>query len=757
MRWSIVPAALSLVASWTSVMAQTSNDAAASAAPAGLGPVYSLDQFGPMSTADEAEKAYQKASADIIAAGGGVLVIPAKAPPGWRPKNNSQAEWRKPPPPATAKQWGPGAGVTVVDARGGTLRVLPPQATGLEISRVLNLPQGQSLPHWGLYPILSLKNTILHGSTSYHDWLQEDVKAGQDQRFYVATIRGIFPGEFLNGLSWGGPVPRLYVKSLGFDREKQRWYFVADTDADVNKGALLSNKNHVNVLDMESFSHNENQTFDVRIWRNNYSQGDNYLIDARFKYMGDVHSTAGDENGVLYAAFVQSLTGIFRGEVEKWDPGTGSLVFKPGPDGSTLGSGRPIINLNPAKWITSGTVLIVRPASYTDDTQKMVNAVFQGQSYPTKIEPDRVGIRSLKMGGLIRFSADAAVTEDAVGRYFAVDEADEYVPNASTVRRWYLIDSVTKNEDGTKDIKIIRHWWGAKAAGSPTLYKPDNYSSDGHMKPLKYVIAPGANAYDVSDAVNNPKRTLKLAPTPFTGAAMDFAANDPVEQAIGPDPFKPVAFRTWLWDSVPGAFPAPVFDVASNGAVMRDSLMWVHGNSTGDVERDKATHYDRNPPWDQYFVFDSTCNTGIRFGADTANAAILFAQPNNRAQPIKWQYGAGENAQPKVASLTVAPDSGDFNFEGGNLRANGFVVAAGLSAGKEPARNLRGKNVAVKAGETTIAVAFPVEEADAEYAVFIEQNWLSNRAVVKKESKGFTVQFERPAPEGARLDWMIVR
>jgi hypothetical protein len=65
--------------------------------------------------------------------------------------------------------------------------------------------------------------------------------------------------------------------------------------------------------------------------------------------------------------------------------------------------------------------------------------------------------------------------------------------------------------------------------------------------------------------------------------------------------------------------------------------------------------------------------------------------------------------------------------------------------------------MAVKAGETTVAVAFPVEEADAEYAVFIEQSWLSSRAVLKKESKGFTVQFERPAPDGAKLDWMIVR
>ena len=40
-------------------------------------------------------------------------------------------------------------------------------------------------------------------------------------------------------------------------------------------------------------------------------------------------------------------------------------------------------------------------------------------------------------------------------------------------------DSITNDADGTKDIRIVRHWWGAKSAGSLTLYKPDNYSWDG--------------------------------------------------------------------------------------------------------------------------------------------------------------------------------------------------------------------------------------------------------------------------------------
>ena len=71
-----------------------------------------------------------------------------------------------------------------------------------------------------------------------------------------------------------------------------------------------------------------------------------------------------------------------------------------------------------------------------------------------------------------------------------------------------------------------------------------------------------------------------------------------------------------------------------------------------------------------------------------------------------------------------------------------------LSADATPARNLRGKNVAVKAGETTASVTFAAPEADADYAVFVEQSWIGNRAVTKKEAKGFTVQFEKPRRRG---------
>ena len=97
--------------------------------------------------------------------------------------------------------------------------------------------------------------------------------------------------------------------------------------------------------------------------------------------------------------------------------------------------------------------------------------------------------------------------------------------------------------------------------------------------------------------------------------------------------------------------------------------------------------------------------------------------------------------------------TGALTFKGGGL----CIQGGGLSGSAAPARNLRGKNVKVAAGATSATVVFPTAEADADYAAFVETSWLADRAVTKKAASGFAVQFARPAPDGATLDWMIVR
>ena len=94
-------------------------------------------------------------------------------------------------------------------------------------------------------------------------------------------------------------------------------------------------------------------------------------------------------------------------------------------------------------------VRIVRPGSWTETSGEVVtNPVFEGKTYPTHIEKfNKAWWKSLTIGGLIHFSADAPITQDAVGRYFTVNDPREKV--YGSVYRWYLIDSVTINADGT--------------------------------------------------------------------------------------------------------------------------------------------------------------------------------------------------------------------------------------------------------------------------------------------------------------------
>ena len=294
--WAEEPAERAPANGAEAAMAQAPDDAADTATVitngmvAGTGPVYQLEQFGPVGLKTEATATFEKASKEIIAAGGGIVIIPSTAAAGWYPANNSQHTIRIPEAPAPAKTWRTGRGVTVIDARTGTLQIVPPQMSGVEFNRTLNMAPGESLPFWGAFPIISMKNNILRGSTSYREISANDVQPGKDQKFYVSTIRGVFPGMFMSAGD------RLYVKSLGYDKATNSWYFTADTNNGIKHGNLIGNKNHVNVLKMETFSHTENQTFDVMMWRHNYSQGDNYLVDARFKYMSDVHSMGRSSN-----------------------------------------------------------------------------------------------------------------------------------------------------------------------------------------------------------------------------------------------------------------------------------------------------------------------------------------------------------------------------------------------------------------------------------------------------------------------------
>lgn len=708
---------------------------------------YSLADFGPLKTPADVKAAYAKAK-DAMASSGGLLFVPAAAAKLYEEENTSQLSPRTPPFPAQTQKWtnfgGPGITVVEQDENGTVLKV--PSIAGLQIERTLRMPLTESLPHWTTDYALKIHNNIVHGSQSYLDFLQEPVEAGPDAKFYVATIRGLRVGMFANCL--GKNTARLCIKSLGYDAEKKMHYFTADTSVPFEARAVIQNKSNEGVIWMAQKTHADEQTYDIMLNRDKYGLGDTYMYFARFRYMGNNHSAGGDENANIFAAYTENLTQNFNGTVEATDWENNTVKFAKGPKNpETLGASRPIINLNKEKWITQGKIIVVPAESYWDtvDTGKYP---FEGKTYPTTV----VKGKGLRMGGLIRGDKDCPWDDSIIGRWIAINEETErvwdgYKSHRTPLLRWYQIMDLTKNPDGTKDITIQRFWWGAKTMDSPTLYRTENNTWDGHIRPLSYVIAPGTYVAEVSRAVPAGKgatmeNLLGVAPYRDAKTKFDFEKGDPIEQAVGPDPFVPIGLRLWAADGVPGAFPAPILDLNNMSPVPRYAAMWVRGGpSTLEALTNSAA---QRPRWDNAIVLDSAADVGINWKADFANAAILFQQPNHE-QPIKWLYATNS-----AATLTVAKETGVFNF-------SNPISTPGLSADKTPSRNLRGKDVAVKAGETSVAVSFPVEEADASYAVFIEKNWLGDRAITKKDAKGFTIQFEKAAPADAKLDWMIVR
>jgi hypothetical protein len=729
------------------------------AAQTGSSPVRQLGEFGDLGP-KHLQETYQKAIAALRKTGG-VLVVPTEE---WKALQSKQVPLqgltRTPSPPAETKRWADGPGVTVVSHDGRSVVVRVPPLSGMRIERPLRLADGDSLPHWGTHPAIHLDSRIAYGSSSFLDWLQAPVAKGKDRRFYLPTIRGIHPGQFLNihgGPGYGGGVTRGMVKAIGYDPEKRMSYLVADTDIDHVAGAILHNKSNTGLLHMTQTSHNDNQTYDVKVIRNQYAHGDTYIYYCDFNYMSNVHSAAGDENGNCFAAFIRSQENKFRGTVESMDWSKSRLVFAASAQNvGTLGDSRPLVNLNPKKHLTAGKVLIVTGRSEFDLPDRKMS-LFEGKDYSTRLVTGPIS-KSLerKFGGLIRGDRDCPWTQAVVGRFFAVTEPSEKTPRGSL--RWYLITKFAK-KDGTKTIEIERFWWGAKSAGSPTLYRTENYTYDGHLRPLSYVIAPGAYVNDVSRAVpggdRGGQRTLGLSAHSSMNTPFDFEKGDPVEQAIGPDPFKPQPMRVWMWEDIPGQYPSAVFDVANHGAASRYSVLSVAGGPKSLDEVGKR--HEQKPAWDNVMVVNSAATVGLNFKADVARAAILFQQPH-REQPIQWHYDQQADATHKTASLTVSRTTGELNFSGGGVRPNGPVTAvSGLSGSKTQAKNLRGMNVAVAADAKKVRITFPTPEADGNYAVFLEQSWLTNRAISEKGPEGFTVTFEKAAPAKATVDWMLVR
>jgi len=723
----------------------------------------SLEEFGDLSTPESAAAALEAGVAALLAAGGGLLEIPATAPEGLVVRNTVQKKIDEPT-------------VTLVDYRKGYLTThLPPIGkhqtgvwAGTRLERILNLGQ-TSLPHCGIYSNQAIQNYLVSGASSYMTTLTDPVEAGPDRRCYVDTIRGIWVGQYLNltgqPMSYAEPYDRITVKSIGWDPDRRTHYFTADLQHPHPAGAIVYNKHVVNGLQVEGYSNCDNQSMELQVTRSHYAVGDAFVISGTLKYQGNIFSGFGDEGGIVINAETIGEINGFHSTVEAVDWSRDELTFAPGVvNAHTLSNSRPLINLNPAKWITQGTVKIVAPGG-----------TYRGRAYPSVIG----GVANVfnYQGGLILGSEDCPWSPAIVGRYFAVTEPSEVLlpddPSSAggyaqlagrTVYRWYPIREFHQNPDGTKVLKIERVRWSAVAAGAPKLFDDDNYTTDGHERPLHYAIAPGAWVYDISQGWSDclatggwigadAPRKLKLVPNGDRGTEFDFAPGDPIEQAIGADPWQPRPLRIRQFDQLPSTMDNASIEVEQLGRVQVPIGLALHGIITS--RDDLATRKDRKPPYHTAIQINSLANVGINFEAEVTEAALMFRQPRDRPQPIRWRTSTPAGG----SSLQVDPQTGTLVYTGGDVAVSGGALqgVAGLSATTTPARNLRGINVAVKPGARELHILFARPEADAQYAVSITPSWMTPFCVPEKTARGFTVRFGTAAPKQARLDWMVVR
>ncbi len=611
-----------------------------------------LSEFGPYRTEAEATSTLDKALRALIDQGSGLLVIPRDAPANWYPRNRVQSAFGTP-------------GVTVLDARGGVERVyVPPLGTtasdGLRGgNRLIERDATATFPWQGTYSTEAIVLRFRGGASSYLDRLARPSSRGRDTRLYVVTLRGLFQGQILRVTArpddLGGEGEWVTVKSLGLDGTAP--FIIADTTSDHPRGALLYNKNVVNGLAVSDTANCDNQSMALKVEKSIFGAGDTFVVSALLNYQGKIMSAAGDEGGLCYAGDIVQDPEVFWGEVESWDRATRSLVFKPGVSHpQKLGTSRPIINMNPKKWLREGKVIVVRPG------YKYLREEARDLDQPLLVAP-----------------AGAGWDESLVGRFLAIDEPSEsYAADEALslgyagapgrpLHRWWHITAMEPRPDGHRNLFVERASWWTSRRGGPTLMRSSNYSTDAdHLRPLACIVAPGAWASDVRDGVcgDRPglvgvagptdRRTIVLAPSPQTGTRVDFEPSDPITQPLGADVWPPTGVRIRHHQGYPGIIGDASFSSYNAGKTQVQAAVEVGAATEGKLDEILARQKDGRPPYGAGIVLHAATGTGLEVRGPVEQAAVDLGSTMATSNPSSGGY---RPARPAYTSIRRPPTS----------------------------------------------------------------------------------------------------
>ncbi len=703
-------------------------------------PAYALlSAYGDVTTRQGAEAAFTAAIADLTDRRDGLLVVSADTTPDFRPRSSTD-------------------GVALIDTRGGQIRVLVGERArtwsnlsgapegGLVVQGTLREPRYR----YGSQSPLAVQQVNVHGGNSARCRLLEDVAPGPAARWYPNDPESIYVGQELYSEGAGD---WIRVSALGWDGGSRRMYFEADCPGPAARGTVIGQKSDLGAMALHTRDQCRNQGHGLSITKRKYADGDAFPCVGQLYYQGNIISCEGDEGANVFAAEIVHDLQNFRGTVDRWEPAARRLWFKGARRGYAMAEGRPLINLNPARHLTQGKVRVY--ISYTYD--HMVHGRTGGENPVGGDWGVVVGIGS-------------GWGPEIVGRYLAIDEASEMLipgqlPNAqvppdAALHRWMRIVRFDVDPINGNQLLWIQHIDGGRIIAAPTLVDKGNYTSYGGGE-LRYIIAPGAGVADIrggwSEDGDPDHGVLGLHPSGDEQGAFAWQADDPFEQAIGPQPFNPTAFRARHFNHLPTLWQDSSFYGVNHGSATVTAGLFLNGH-------DKLA--DSNPAiprggvdYENAVLIRATTDSTIRVHGEarTGNALQLEQYAGDR----KWiAWGSSTD----YARIGYDPREDAFNFA--RRDGGGFSVhfggaqlrrVAGISATSTTTGNLRGILVPVPEGATELDVALPMPEPDRAYAVTVTPSWPVAVGVSARGTAGFTVCFGGAAPTGATLDWVLVR
>ncbi|MBN1864359.1 MAG: hypothetical protein JW808_05620 [Victivallales bacterium] len=762
-----------------------------------------LSDYGKVSTAAEAKETLDALVAKIKGQGGGTVVIDNKVSPDFITRNSYQDN------PENELYIHPHGldgykgsyknfpNVTIMDTRNGYWNFHVPQYGGrsqaggmgnayggLGINRTLKMP-GKSMDPMGAFSLIDIQNNIVKGSVNFLGMTLEDALPGTDVKLYFHTTVGLWEGAKLVSRKYWGDKGReiITVKKILWDADRKCNYVLVDLENEYPAKSFFHHKTYMPGFNMTINSNADSQTAgQIAVWNNKNATGDDFLFSGVMAYSSDISNAPGDEGAVVYDAQVVHSLNRFRSVVKKLDRSDNTLYFEPGNDGYgrertgcyELAMSRPLINLNEKKWITAGTVVVVASDRVMQDPINKINDVYKGKRYPSSS-----GYEIFERGGLIEGDEETPWDESIVGRYFALDDPSECVLRSDffngfhwgpeKTRRWYQIVKFTQNPDNTKAIRLRRVHRGWPSAGGPVLLNPDNYTWDGHLRPLKYVIAPGAEVYDIANAWqdarnyylkeshipnDSPYDNVKIMPNGDVGTSFDFEPGDKIEQAVGPEPWIPRPIRIRMYNHFPSDISSGAIEVYNHSTIANTYGINFIGNRNS--EEDMLKRKDNRPDYLNGVLFShGSVGAGIRFAGHVRDAALLMDQRLNNPQPIVWKHDLSR----RLTSLVANPLNGDLEIKGGNLNIEhaGLIKTCGISATEKKSSNLRGIGIAVPKDSTRVEVTFTTPEPDGDYSLNVQTNWFTMDRVTTKTANGFIVEFSAPAPGQSTIDWQLIR